>query len=55
VAELQRQCLVFPAGQPDDGVDALSIIGRGADTLGRAVRPTAPVVPVPMQSPFRRR
>jgi predicted phage terminase large subunit-like protein len=38
VAELQRQCLVFPAGSPDDGVDALSILGRGADTLGRASR-----------------
>ena len=38
-AELQRQCLVFPVGSPDDGVDALSIIGRGAATIGR--RPTA--------------
>lgn len=35
VAELQRQCLVFPAGSPDDGVDTLGIIGRGADSLGR--------------------
>ncbi len=35
VAELQRQCLVFPAGSPDDGVDTLGMIGRGADTLGR--------------------
>jgi predicted phage terminase large subunit-like protein len=35
VAELQRQCLVFPAGSPDDGVDALAMIGRGADMLGR--------------------
>lgn len=35
VAELQRQCLVFPAGSPDDGVDTLGLIGRGADTLGR--------------------
>lgn len=34
VSELQRQCLVFPAGSPDDGVDTLGIIGRGADTLG---------------------
>ena len=33
--ELQRQCLVFPAGSPDDGVDTLGLIGRGADTIGR--------------------
>lgn len=37
VGELQRQCLVFPAGSPDDGVDTLGMIGRGADTLGRQV------------------
>lgn len=37
VPELQRQCLVFPAGSPDDGVDTLGMIGRGADTLGRKV------------------
>lgn len=36
VAELQRQCLVFPAGSPDDGVDTLGMLGRGADTLGRS-------------------
>lgn len=35
VAELQRQCLVFPAGSPDDGVDTLGLMGRGADTIGR--------------------
>jgi predicted phage terminase large subunit-like protein len=35
VAELQRQCLVFPAGSPDDGVDTLGLLGRGADGLGR--------------------
>ena len=35
VSELQRQCLVFPAGSPDDGVDALALLGRGADTMGR--------------------
>ena len=35
VAELQRQCLVFPAGKPDDGVDTLGMLGRGADTLQR--------------------
>jgi predicted phage terminase large subunit-like protein len=40
VGELQRQCLVFPAGSPDDGVDVLALLGRGADTLGRpAVAP----------------
>jgi predicted phage terminase large subunit-like protein len=36
VPELQRQCLVFPAGSPDDGVDTLGLLGRGADTLGMA-------------------
>lgn len=35
VSELQRQCLVFPAGSPDDGVDTLGMLGRGADTLGK--------------------
>ena len=35
VPELQRQCLVFPAGSPDDGVDTLGLLGRGADSLGR--------------------
>lgn len=35
VGELQRQCLVFPAGTPDDGVDTLALLGRGSDTLGR--------------------
>lgn len=54
VPELQRQCLVFPAGQPDDGVDVLSIIGRGADTLGKAFKP-APVSPIPMTTHFNRR
>jgi predicted phage terminase large subunit-like protein len=55
VPELQRQCLVFPAGQPDDGVDALSIIGRGADTLGRALKPAEPMPPpLPMVSHFAR-
>lgn len=48
VAELQRQCLVFPAGSPDDGVDTLGMLGRGADTLGKPksdeIPPPAPVV-----------
>ena len=35
VPELQRQCLVFPAGSPDDGPDTLGLLGRGADTIGR--------------------
>jgi hypothetical protein len=44
VPELQRQCLVFPAGSPDDGVDTLGLLGRGADTLGRArTRKTMPL------------
>lgn len=34
VSELQRQCLVFPAGSPDDGVDTLGMLGRGADMVG---------------------
>jgi hypothetical protein len=34
VPELQRQLLVFPAGSPDDGVDTLGLLCRGADTLG---------------------
>lgn len=55
VAELQRQCLVFPAGQPDDGVDTLSIIGRGSDTLGRAFKAASTEPPIPMRSPFGRR
>ncbi len=33
-SELQRQCLVFPAGSPDDGVDTLGMLGRGADMVG---------------------
>lgn len=40
VGELQRQCLVFPAGSPDDGVDVLGLLGRGADSLGRARKST---------------
>lgn len=55
VPELQRQCLVFPAGSPDDGVDTLGLLGRGADTLGRAIAPAASIVPIPMASPFRRK
>jgi hypothetical protein len=48
VPELQRQCLVFPAGSPDDGVDTLGLLGRGADSLGKQ-RPPPPVVePIPM-------
>lgn len=54
VPELQRQCLVFPAGKPDDGVDALSILGRGADTMGKAFK-TPPVTPLPMVSHFGKR
>ena len=40
VSELQRQCLVFPAGSPDDGVDTLGMLARGADMLGSSNRPT---------------
>lgn len=54
VPELQRQCLVFPAGSPDDGVDTLGLIGRGADTLGRKLAITHES-PIPMASAFRRR
>lgn len=35
VSELQRQCLVFPAGSPDDGVDTLGMLGRGADSFAK--------------------
>lgn len=42
VAELQRQCLVFPAGSPDDGVDTLGLLGRGADTIGRKKQSAGP-------------
>jgi predicted phage terminase large subunit-like protein len=54
VPELQRQCLVFPAGSPDDGVDTLSILGRLADMLGVARQPTT-ANPVPTVSHFSRR
>ena len=36
VPELQRQCLVFPNGAPDDGVDTLGLLGRGIDIVGGA-------------------
>jgi len=39
VTELQNQCLAFPAGKHDDGVDTLGMLGRGADMLGRNRRP----------------
>jgi len=41
VAELQRQVLVFPAGSPDDGVDTLGLLGRGAAKLGGKRKPNA--------------
>lgn len=55
VPELQRQCLVFPAGQPDDGVDTLGLIGRGASTIGRALNQPPKIEPIPMRSAFARR
>jgi predicted phage terminase large subunit-like protein len=54
VPELQRQCLVFPAGSPDDGVDTLGILGRVADMLG-AARATARANPLPTVSHFARK
>jgi len=54
VPELQRQTLVFPAGQPDDGVDTLGLLGRGAETLGKLRKPVN-VEPVRMVSHFARR
>lgn len=45
VGELQRQCLVFPAGSPDDGVDTLGMLGRGADSIGRKTPPMVKVKP----------
>jgi predicted phage terminase large subunit-like protein len=53
VPELQRQALVFPAGSPDDGVDTLGLLGRGADSLGMASAPVE-VDMTPNSSPFRR-
>lgn len=55
VPELQRQCLVFPAGKPDDGPDCLGQLGRGADSLGKRRRqdeptPAAPPTPGGWQS-----
>jgi predicted phage terminase large subunit-like protein len=35
VPELQHQCLSFPGGKRDDGVDALGLIGRGFDEIGQ--------------------
>lgn len=53
VPELQRQALVFPAGSPDDGVDTLGLLGRGADTLGMA-QAALEIDMTPNSSPFRR-
>jgi hypothetical protein len=55
VPELQRQCLVFPAGSPDDGVDCLGQLGRGAATIGRAALPPAGTPALPMVSPWANR
>lgn len=41
VGELQRQMLVFPAGSPDDGVDTLGLLGRGAAKLGGKRKPVS--------------
>ncbi len=51
VPELQRQCLVFPAGSPDDGVDTMGLLGRGADMLG-AARTAPKANPIPIVSPL---
>jgi len=40
--ELRRQMLTFPAGKFDDGVDVLSLIGRGLEFIGNASIPTEP-------------
>lgn len=55
VPELQRQALVFPAGQPDDGVDTLGLLGRGADSLGMARDDSSSAAPIPVVSHFGRR
>lgn len=39
-AELERQMLMFPAGRYDDGVDVMSLIGRGLDSMRNAGKPT---------------
>lgn len=36
--ELIRQMLMFPAGRYDDGVDVMSLIGRGLDTMRNATQ-----------------
>ena len=36
LADVQRQCLAFPAGRHDDAVDVLGLIGRGMAFVGRA-------------------
>lgn len=52
VAELQRQCLVFPAGSPDDGVDTLGLLGRGADSIGSKRERGSMPLSTPAGSPY---
>ena len=43
LAEVQRQCLAFPAAKHDDAVDVLSLIGRGLSFIGSdTAKPKAP-------------
>jgi len=60
VGELQRQCLVFPAGSPDDGVDTLGLLGRGV-SIAAGIRKVYPVPeelivtePIPIPSHWKR-
>lgn len=42
VPELRKQMVTFPAGRLDDGVDVLSLIGRGLEFMGSAAVPHEP-------------
>jgi predicted phage terminase large subunit-like protein len=42
VPELRKQMVTFPAGRQDDGVDVLSLLGRGLEFMGNAAIPSEP-------------
>lgn len=48
---LMNQMKAFPAGAYDDGVDVLSLVGRGMDQFGKALLPKPVAKPTP-QSPL---
>lgn len=45
-AELERQMLMFPSGKYDDGVDVMSLIGRGLDSMRNAGVPSTRKKPI---------